>query len=681
MPGEPRENDRHAGELEALIEVSRLATDPGDLRARLQRIADVLRLRFGWDLVTCHSVDEESRVTVTEAVSTELHTDSLPGYTMPLRDGVIGEVARSGKPILLDDVRDAGASGRYVEMTEGTRAELCVPVSFSGKVLAVLNLESRQVGAFRGQLPLLEAVARQIGGAIHLSNLNRELEATNARLREANERALRLVSAPQTAEDLPVWTRSASVELMSMLDATDVGVFRVDGASITLLGGRGEAPTDEEIAELKAGAGLLPGHDRLLVPASGFDGGLLGVISIHGGHLRFGESEFRILGLFARQLADVLERSRLRDELAAAERARAASRRLRALPGVDTLMVCRQCGRCYDPRAERCAADGTRLEDASPTPLVIADRYRLLRQLGQGGMGTVYLARDRQLDRDVAVKLIRPEHLSNEGMRERIKREALVIAKIQHPNVVALYHSDELADGSTFLVMERLRGRTLEQILDEHGTGSPRQVARVIRQAAHALTAAHNAGVVHRDVKPQNLFIVEGGDGFAVKVLDFGLSLSVSSEDRITQHGMIVGTPAYMSPEQAQGRFLDARSDLYSLATVAYEALTGKRAIPGDDPARVLANVLEKMPRPVSSIVPHVPFELDDAFARAFAKDPEERPWNLEGWATRTAAALERLPTSAPGWPAEIGTSSWFALSSDGASDTTAVGAKPWMPD
>ena len=322
--------------------------------------------------------------------------------------------------------------------------------------------------------------------------------------------------------------------------------------------------------------------------------------------------------------------------------------------GIATLQVCGTCGRCYDHNEIRCPADGADLVDAArPLPYRLLDRYRLVQLLGEGGMGIVFAAHDEKLGRDVAVKLIRPEHWTNTHLRQRFEREARTVARIRHPGVIDLHDSGELEDGTAFLVMERLAGCDLGLLLTASGRGTPRQVASLVRQGCAALGAAHRAGVVHRDVKPENVFLVDDAGGFRVKLLDFGVAKTLKLGRGLTYTGMIVGTPAYMPPEQMEGEDVDTRADVYSFAAVAYESLTGRRAISASSAGRAISDVFLAVPPPVSALLPDVPAEVDAAFAAALAKDPARRPADIETWGAALAELLERMaPQQAvPGWP------------------------------
>jgi serine/threonine protein kinase/tetratricopeptide (TPR) repeat protein len=319
--------------------------------------------------------------------------------------------------------------------------------------------------------------------------------------------------------------------------------------------------------------------------------------------------------------------------------------------GVSTLQICPVCARCYDHTVGACADDSARLKTPRVVPYVLLERYRLVRVLGEGGMGMVFEAHDQRLDRSVAIKIVRPEDVGNPAALSRLEREARLVAKLKHPGVIGIYDSGELLDGSAFLVMELLEGRDLAGVIAAYGRGRPSQVASLLRQAGSALTAAHKLGVIHRDIKPQNIFLVNGEYGFQVKMLDFGIAKSLSVDAAVTQSGMIVGTPAYMSPEQVRNAPLDARSDLYSLAVVGFEALTGSRAVRDGDLASLLMSVLNEPAPRVSSRLPKAPKEIEDAFAWAFAKDPNARPRDVETWVSSVADLLECYSVSVEGWP------------------------------
>src|SRR3954468_21409623 len=246
-------------------------------------------------------------------------------------------------------------------------------------------------------------------------------------------------------------------------------------------------------------------------------------------------------------------------------------------------------------------------------------RYVIERKLGSGGMADVYLAEDQELGRRVALKLLDDRHASDEQFVERFRREAQSAAGLNHPSIVSIFDRG-YAEGTYYIAMEYLDGRTLKELLVKNG---PTPVPIAIdygRQILGALAFAHRNGIVHRDIKPHN--IVVGTDG-RLKVTDFGIARSGASQ--MTEAGSIVGTAQYLSPEQARGAPVDARSDLYSLGIVLYEMLTGKVPFTGDAPVEIAMKHLTAVPEPPSKLRPDIPHDLDAIVMRALAKDPEQR--------------------------------------------------------
>lgn len=318
--------------------------------------------------------------------------------------------------------------------------------------------------------------------------------------------------------------------------------------------------------------------------------------------------------------------------------------------GIATLQICPACGRCYDHTVSHCEGDGKSLETPRVLPFRILNRYRLTNLIGQGGMGAVFKAQDQTLKRFVAIKIIRAEHLSDLSMRSRLEREAHILAQLNHPAVINLYDYGELPDGSAFLIMELLEGCDLAYVLNTQGPGTPSQVARVLEQAAEALAKAHAFGIIHRDIKPANFFLVPLPSGFQTKVLDFGLAKPIGEHSSLTLSGMLVGTPKYMSPEQIRHHPLDERSDLFSLACVAYELLAGAAAFRDETIPQVLTKILTTEPEPLSKLLPGIAAELDHAFVQAFNKDAQLRPKTVALWVEEVAPLLVKMPSSVAGW-------------------------------
>jgi WD40 repeat protein len=249
--------------------------------------------------------------------------------------------------------------------------------------------------------------------------------------------------------------------------------------------------------------------------------------------------------------------------------------------------------------------------------------YRVLHRLGAGGMGVVFAAEDPHLKRHIALKVMSPKLAAETEARERFLREAQAMAAIEHDHIVAIYQVGEHR-GLPFLAMPLLRGESLEARLEREPCLSPAEVVRIGKEAADGLAAAHERGLIHRDIKPSNLWLEEGKG--RVKVLDFGLARPADGTTGLTQQGVVVGTPAFMSPEQAQGESLDPRTDLFSLGCVLYRAATGQAPFRGDTVIATLASVLQHDPPPLRQLNPEVPRALDDLVRRLLAKQRQRRP-------------------------------------------------------
>jgi hypothetical protein len=249
--------------------------------------------------------------------------------------------------------------------------------------------------------------------------------------------------------------------------------------------------------------------------------------------------------------------------------------------------------------------------------------YRVLEVLGAGGMGVVFRAEDSQLHREIALKTLRPELALTPANLARFLREARATAALQHDHIVPIYHVGE-ERGVPFLAMPLLRGKTLHDRLAGGPGVALSEILRIGREAAEGLVAAHEHGLVHRDIKPRNMWL-EAPNG-RVKLLDFGLVRSAGDEPGVTATGMILGTPAYMSPEQAGGRPVDHRSDLFSLGCVLYRLATSQPPFQGSDPISTLVAVASAHPSPPEEVDPSVPRELSLLIMKLLEKDPNDRP-------------------------------------------------------
>ncbi len=253
---------------------------------------------------------------------------------------------------------------------------------------------------------------------------------------------------------------------------------------------------------------------------------------------------------------------------------------------------------------------------------VIAGRYEIVKALGMGGMGMVYLARDRELAEDVAVKVVRRDVIGQDpSLLDRLKSEMRLARRISHRNVVRSHDLGEW-QGIYFLTMEYIKGVTVADLIAKRGRLGVESTLAIATQLADALGVAHGAGIIHRDIKPQNLLVDESG---VLKVMDFGLARPVQGAVHFTQAGYIVGTPSYMAPEQLVGGVVDARTDLFATGVVLYECLTGAIPFESTNPMGMIARIMEGSPTPVRDVVPNVPAPLASAVERLLRRDPGER--------------------------------------------------------
>ena len=299
----------------------------------------------------------------------------------------------------------------------------------------------------------------------------------------------------------------------------------------------------------------------------------------------------------------------------------------------------RRCPRCqgrFPADFRVCPRDATPLEDAPQDldPLlgaVLADTFQIVRVIGEGGMARVYEATHVRLpNKRFAVKVLLPAQAQNAEVVARFQREAEAASGIAHPNVVDVYDVHRAPTGQPFLVCEYLDGTDLASLLERRGKLEVPFAVDVARQLCHALAAAHARGVIHRDVKPENVFLVGDPASPTVKVIDFGISkVDDGSGSHLTRTGMIMGTPAYMPPEQARGAKADGRADVYGVGAILYRALTGKLPFDYDDAAEALSAVLTLEPPRPRTLEPSIPPALELVVQRAMAKDPADRPASM----------------------------------------------------
>jgi hypothetical protein len=433
----------------------------------------------------------------------------------------------------------------------------------------------------------------------------------------------------------------------------------LDGGLVSMLRWSDE-PLEIVLTDPRSPARRLPEEERewlectgavLLVPVVGQDRALIAMIAL--GERRSEEAytgeDRQLLASIAAQMGLGFDVARLRRSTTAAG---ADSEATRISTPVEPMMECPRCGRCEEAGVAMCPADGTPLRPVPSVPRTVDNKYRIEQLLGRGGMGAVYRARDMRLDRLVALKVVRAELLGDPEARRRFRREAQIVARLQHPSIVAVYDYGTFPDGGAYLVMELVRGEDLRHVLQRQGRLDTAEAMAILSSVCDAIGAAHREGILHRDLKPENILLPAGA--MPAKVLDFGVAKLVG-EDRpapdshhgegateahsvLTAAGMIVGTPAYMAPEQFKALPADARTDVFSLGVIAYEMLSGNLPFGRGTLADVVlaqARGVPPLPRDL------VPAAAERAIKSALDDDPDRRPGSPQAFATQLSAALD----------------------------------------
>jgi len=273
---------------------------------------------------------------------------------------------------------------------------------------------------------------------------------------------------------------------------------------------------------------------------------------------------------------------------------------------------------------------------------VVGGRYRITGVLGEGGMGVVYVAEQQMGStvRKVAVKTLHPQLSKDPSVLARFHRECGTVAQLEHPNTIKFYDFGATSDGTLYIAMEFVKGTPLDQVIEHEGPLPPERTLKITKQICGALDEAHRQGIVHRDLKPENIILTNrAGEADTVKVLDFGIaarseSADAQKEQKLTQQGMVLGTPPYMSPEQFTGKALDLRSDIYSLGVMAYEMLTGRLPFDADTPWQWATQHMTAQPRPFEASAPSatVAPQMRNAIMKALSKDRDERPESAQAF-------------------------------------------------
>ena len=317
------------------------------------------------------------------------------------------------------------------------------------------------------------------------------------------------------------------------------------------------------------------------------------------------------------------------------------------------MKYCHVCERKYDDDMRICGVDGTPLKSQNPQTAiqdqmvgrVVKGRYQIMSKLGEGGMGTVYLAEQVSIGRKVALKLLRGNYAMDAEFIARFGREARLAASLNHRNIVTVYDFDQADDESLFIAMEYLDGEKLSDVIQRDG---PLEIGRAVRlclRSAEGLEAAHRAGVIHRDIKPDNIMVVGEEGAETIKLMDFGIARlrDVATTSRLTRPDVIMGTPAYMAPEQTEGKEISERTDIYALGIVFYEMLSGQVPFKAPTPAAVLLKQVQEIPVPLRKLRREVPTEIERIVMQALEKKPERRQRDMHDLIQSLAKALKTI--------------------------------------
>ena len=303
---------------------------------------------------------------------------------------------------------------------------------------------------------------------------------------------------------------------------------------------------------------------------------------------------------------------------------------------------------------------------------VLAGRFRIVERIGQGGMGCVYKAVHVQMDRLCAIKLLLPMSGDQESARARFRREAKMSSRIDSPNAVTIYDFGEAEAGQFYLAMEYIEGESLAEVLNREKSLSIERVVNITNQIARALSAAHALGIVHRDLKPANIMLTRKDGSEFVKVLDFGIAKTITDDDNenLTLTGQMVGTPTFMSPEQVLGEPIDSRSDIYSLAIMVYQMLSGSLPFEGKNAQTLIMNRIHGTPRPLRAAAPFLTAEIEQAVMRGLEREPALRITDVEQFAASLRSAADQTASN-------ISDSRTLVINRTAGDSTTVVAVRP----
>jgi serine/threonine protein kinase len=395
---------------------------------------------------------------------------------------------------------------------------------------------------------------------------------------------------------------------------------------------------------------------NLIVPMSGADGRMAGLLLL--GEKKSEEpytpNDRKLLQAITSQMAVVYENVWLKEHASREQKIKHEVLARFEDQQINLVKECPACGVCYDSTSDVCINDQRELTLSLPVERTIDNKYRLEKLIGRGGMGAVYEATDLRLNRRVAIKIMLGNMFGDRTALRRFEREAQASARLNHPNIITVYDYGAIRTDGAYLVMELVRGTTLRSELQRLGRLDPRTAAAWFTQLLEGVNAAHEAGVIHRDLKPENVLISADATGqektrAQIKVLDFGLAkilqVDPANPQSLTTPGTIIGTFAYMSPEQVTGEEIDERSDIFSLGVMVVEALIGQRPFLGRTSAELIAGIL--------SAPFHLPGEspavqrLDEVLQRCLAKDRGERFASVAAMQQELIPAIEHCPALA----------------------------------